>query len=105
MVSLESTSVSLEVEATHIPQSIEVDISGLGAGSLIHARDLALPTGAVLAGGEDHLVVNISAQLSQEALDADLAEADETLGVVHEEPDAAQQPAGAQSSSDQTSTG
>jgi large subunit ribosomal protein L25 len=88
-VTLESPSVPLEVEATHIPQSIEVDIAGLAAGSLIHSGDLELPSGAALAGPEDHLVVNIAAQVSQEALDAELAEAEGDLGVVHEESEAA----------------
>ena len=87
LVNLESTSVPLEVEATHIPQSIEVDIAGLTAGSQIHARDLTLPEGATLSGGEDHMIVNISAQQTQEALDAELADADADLGVVRDEPD------------------
>jgi large subunit ribosomal protein L25 len=87
MVSLESPSVPLEVEATHIPQSIEVDIDGLTAGSQIHARDLSLPEGATLYGNEEQMIVNISAQQSQEALDAELAEADEALGIVREEHD------------------
>lgn len=87
LVNLESNSVPLEVEATNIPQSIEVDIAGLRAGSQIHARDLTLPEGATLSGGEDHMIVNISAQQTQEALDAELADADADLGVVRDEPD------------------
>jgi large subunit ribosomal protein L25 len=85
-VTLESPTVPLEVEATHIPQSIHVDIAGLPAGTLIHARDLKLPQGAVLAGSDDHMIVNIAAQVSQEALEAELAGAEEDLGVVHEAP-------------------
>ena len=89
MVSLESTSVPLEVEATNIPQGIDVDIAGLGAGSQIHARDLTLPEGSVLSVDDDLMIVNISAQQSQEAPGrraAAGAEAD--LGVEREEPEA-----------------
>ncbi len=86
MVSLESPTVSLEVEATHIPESISVDIAGQPAGTLIHARDLTLPAGAALATSDDHMIVNIAAQVSQEALEAELAGAEEDLGVIHQEP-------------------
>jgi large subunit ribosomal protein L25 len=89
MVTLESPTVALEVEATHIPEAIEVDIEGIPAGTLIHARDLTLPTGATLAEAEDAMVVNIAAQVAQEVLDADLAESEQDLGVVRDEPDAA----------------
>ena len=89
VVSLESPSVPLEVEATHIPTSVEVQIEGLSAGSQIHARDLVLPQGAALGVDEDHMIVNISAQQSEEALEADLAEAEADLGVERDEPDAA----------------
>jgi large subunit ribosomal protein L25 len=89
MVSLESPSVSLEVEATHIPQGIEVDITGLTAGSQIHAADLVLPDGATLSVSGDPMIVNISAQQSQEALEAELADAEADLGVERDEPEAA----------------
>ncbi len=90
MVSLESPSVPLEVEATNIPQGIDVDIAGLGAGSQIHARDLTLPEGSVLSVDDDLMIVNISAQQSQEALDAELAGAEADLGAEREEPEAAE---------------
>jgi len=89
MVSLESPSVPLEVEATNIPQSIEVDISGLPAGTQVHAGDLRLPDGSVLSVDPGLMIVNISAQQSQEALEADLAEAEADLGVERDEPEAA----------------
>jgi large subunit ribosomal protein L25 len=85
-VTIESTTVSLEVEATHIPQAVEVDIEGRAAGTQVHARDLVLPAGATLAGAANPMIVNIAAQVSQEALDAELAGAEQDLGVVHEEP-------------------
>ncbi|MFD5277248.1 50S ribosomal protein L25/general stress protein Ctc [Pseudarthrobacter sp. NPDC058362] len=57
---LELTSVSVEAEATHLPESVEVSIEGRGAGEHIHASDLVLPKGTVLLTDADALVVNIS---------------------------------------------
>ncbi len=87
LVNLESPTVSLEVEATHIPPSVEVSIAGLPAGSQIHARDLVLPEGAALNADEDLMIVNVSAQQTQEDLEAELAEAEADLGVERDEPD------------------
>jgi large subunit ribosomal protein L25 len=57
---LELTVVSLEAEATHLPESVEVNIEGRAAGEHIHASDLVLPKGAVLLADAEALVVNIS---------------------------------------------
>lgn len=73
-VTLEHTDVSLEVEATNIPDSIVVDIEGLGAGSQITAAELKLPEGAALAMDEDALIVNVAQAISEAALEAELAE-------------------------------
>jgi large subunit ribosomal protein L25 len=57
---LELTVVSLEAEATHLPEAVEVNIEGRAAGEHIHASDLVLPKGAVLLTDAEALVVNIS---------------------------------------------
>ncbi|MDQ1057599.1 large subunit ribosomal protein L25 [Arthrobacter globiformis] len=57
---LELTVVSLEAEATHLPESVEVNIEGRAAGEHIHASDLVLPKGAVLLTDAEALVVNVS---------------------------------------------
>ena len=57
---LELTVVSLEAEATHLPESVEVSIEGRAAGEHIHASDLVLPKGSVLLTDAEALVVNIS---------------------------------------------
>jgi large subunit ribosomal protein L25 len=56
----ELTTISLEAEATHLPEAVEVSIEGRAAGEHIHASDLVLPKGAVLLADADALVVNIS---------------------------------------------
>ncbi len=85
LVSLEHPQVSLEVEATHIPGSVDVSIEGLEAGTLIHARDLSLPAGSTLAMDEDIMIVNISNAPTAEELEAEVEEVEGELGVEHDE--------------------
>jgi large subunit ribosomal protein L25 len=84
VVTLDAQTVQLEVEATHIPENIVVSVEGLEAGTQIKASELDLPRGSALVVDADTLVVNITAQISQEALDAELAEAEEEAGIEHE---------------------
>lgn len=53
-------SLSVEVEATHIPQVIEVDVEGAEAGTLIHAREITLPVGATLVSDPELVAVHVS---------------------------------------------
>ena len=86
VVTVESATVQVECEATHIPESIVVDIEGATAGTQIHASALALPEGVTLVTDGETLVVNVAAMISQEALDAELADAESEAGIEHEEP-------------------
>ena len=88
VVTVENQTVELEVEATHIPESIEVSIEGLAAGTQIHAADLVLPEGAALVTDPEILVVNITAAITAEALESELAEAEAEAGIEHEAPQA-----------------
>ncbi len=60
IVNLDATSVSLAVDATHIPEHVEVDVEGLEEGARITAGELTLPKGASLVTDPDVLVVAIS---------------------------------------------
>jgi len=60
IANLDATTVTLAVEATHIPQHIEVSVEGLEDGTHITAAELALPRGAVLVSDAELLVVAIS---------------------------------------------
>ena len=66
MVNVEHPTVSVQAEATHIPESIEVSIEGLEAGTQILARDLVLPSGAVLQVDDDQLIVNVTAAVEMD---------------------------------------
>jgi large subunit ribosomal protein L25 len=86
LVTVEHQTVAIEAEATHIPESIEVDIEGATVGTQILAKDLTLPEGSTLSLDEEALVVNIVAAPTAEAIEAELAEAEADLGVEHDAP-------------------
>jgi large subunit ribosomal protein L25 len=73
VVTVENNTVELAVEATQIPDHVEVLIAGLESGTQIHASDLVLPTGAELLTDSATLIVNITQAISAEALEAELA--------------------------------
>jgi large subunit ribosomal protein L25 len=85
VVVTETSTIQLEAEATHIPEYIEVDIDGAVAGTQIHASDLAIPSGSTLLLDPETLIVNITEQISAEALEAELEEAEAEAGIEREE--------------------
>ncbi len=58
--------IALEVEATDIPQHIEVDITGLEIGDQILAQDLKLPEGASLGVEPEQLILSITQAREEE---------------------------------------
>lgn len=71
MVSVENPTISIEAEATHIPEEVLVSVEGLDIGTQIHAKDLELPRGSSLAADEELLVVNVTAAPTAEDLEAE----------------------------------
>jgi len=65
-VNQDANTISLEVEATHIPESITVSIEGLAEGTHIYASDLTLPTGASLITEPETLIVGITGEAGQD---------------------------------------
>jgi len=90
LVVTENATVSLEAEATHIPESIEVSIEGAEVGTQVLAKDLILPSGSTLAVDEDHMIINIVAAPTQAEVEAELAEAEADAGIEHDAPEAAE---------------
>jgi large subunit ribosomal protein L25 len=86
LVNQDLNTLTVEAEATHIPENVEVSIEGLEAGSHITAGQVPLPAGATLVTEPDTLVVGVVAAPSAEALEADLAGSEADLGIVHEAP-------------------
>jgi large subunit ribosomal protein L25 len=90
LVVTDTTTIQLEAEATNIPEYVEVDIAGLGAGTQILASDLTLPTGSVLLLDPETLIVNITQAQSVEEVEAELETAEAEAGI---ERDEAEEPA------------
>ena len=67
--------VSLEAEATHIPQAVDVDVEGMEIGQSVYARDLKLPEGSTLQLEPDILVLHVIGQQTAEEAGEDTAEA------------------------------
>jgi large subunit ribosomal protein L25 len=65
-VNQDANTVSLEAEATNIPESLTLSIEGAEDGTQIFAKDLILPTGSSLITEEDTLIVSISMAAEQD---------------------------------------
>ncbi|MGV9704405.1 50S ribosomal protein L25/general stress protein Ctc [Streptomyces sp. NPDC003483] len=61
------STLTVEAEATHIPESVTVSIEGLEAGASILAKDIPLPKGTSLAIDEDAVVLQVLAAQAEEA--------------------------------------
>jgi large subunit ribosomal protein L25 len=66
VVTLENATVSLEAEATHLPEFVEVSVEGVEAGTQILAKDLELSEGSALHGDDELLIVNVTAAVELE---------------------------------------
>ena len=69
--------LSVEAEATQIPQGITVAVEGMEIGAAVHARDLDLPSGVTLAADPDALVLHVLAAPTAEQIEAELGEVPE----------------------------
>ncbi|MFB9775273.1 50S ribosomal protein L25/general stress protein Ctc [Brevibacterium otitidis] len=72
VVSVDNQLIRLLAEATSLPESVEISIEGRGVGEHIYAGDVAVPEGSELVDDPELLMVNISAELSEEQLEAEL---------------------------------
>jgi len=59
MADFDTKSLLLEVEATDIPENLQLSIEGLEDGAQVHAKDVTLPDGAVLISDPDTLVIYV----------------------------------------------
>jgi large subunit ribosomal protein L25 len=59
LVTIESTTVTVEAEATQIPESLTYDLAGAAAGTRVLAGAIPLPEGATLVGDPGALVIHV----------------------------------------------
>ncbi len=73
------TTITVEAEATHIPESVEVSLDGLDVGDHITAMSIQLPPGSVLITEPEAVVVNILAAPTAAEMEAALAPGESEL--------------------------
>ena len=71
LVLTDANTLSIEVDALHIPQSIEVSLEGLEIGAQVLASQVTLPEGATLVSDPETLVVAVSNAPTTEEMDAE----------------------------------
>ena len=86
LLSQDHTTVSIEAEATHIPNEIEVSIEGMDIGDHILASQLVLPSGSSLVTDPEALILAVAAAPTAEQLEGEMAEAAAELGIVADKP-------------------
>ncbi|MBL0885570.1 50S ribosomal protein L25/general stress protein Ctc [Myceligenerans indicum] len=74
---VESQTLSVEAEATHLPESVDVSIDGLEAGSHVFAKDIVLPAGSSLLTDPEQAVVLITEPRGEAAAEEGEGEAAE----------------------------
>jgi large subunit ribosomal protein L25 len=87
LVVTETSTISVEAEATHIPEYVEVSIEGLTVGDQIFAKDLRVPNGSTVLVDDDVLIVNVTHAPTAEEVDAELSEAEADAGIERDESD------------------
>ncbi|SJN35167.1 LSU ribosomal protein L25p [Microbacterium esteraromaticum] len=70
IVTVDLATIRLEVQATHIPEHVEVSVEGLEEGAHITAGDVVLPKGASLLDDPETLLVAVSVPAAEVAEDA-----------------------------------
>jgi large subunit ribosomal protein L25 len=59
ILNTEVNEVTVKCKAVDIPESIDVDVSGLGLGDSLTVADLVLPAGAVVAGDQTQTIATV----------------------------------------------
>ncbi|WBU38016.1 50S ribosomal protein L25/general stress protein Ctc [Homoserinibacter sp. YIM 151385] len=72
---VDTATITVEAEATHIPESFSVSVEGLEEGTQILASEVELPKGTTLIADPETLIVNVTAPQA-----VDLGESEETEG-------------------------
>ncbi|SDX80624.1 large subunit ribosomal protein L25 [Amycolatopsis xylanica] len=69
LVNQDVDTITVEVEALHIPEQIEVSIEGAEAGTQILASQVTLPAGATLVTDGEHLIVAVNEAPTEASLE------------------------------------
>jgi large subunit ribosomal protein L25 len=72
LVDQQTMTLTVEADATMLPDHLEVSIEGKRAGKHISAKDVKLPAGTTLAQDPEHVIVQFLGVISEEQLEAEL---------------------------------
>ncbi len=81
LLTQELTTLAVEAEATHLPESVEVSLDGLEIGQHVLAKDVKLPSGSTLDTDPEAIVVSVMASPTAAQMEADLSSAEAGLGI------------------------
>jgi large subunit ribosomal protein L25 len=87
LVVTEISTITVEAEATHIPEYVEVSIEGAKVGDQILAKDLSVPSGSTILLDDDALVINVTHAPTAAEVEAELEEAEAEVGIERDESD------------------
>ena len=100
LVVTEHPTITVEAEATHIPEYVEVNIEGAEVGTQVFVKDLEVPKGSTILADEDTLVVNVTHAPTAEEVEAELEEAEAEAGIERDEAEPAAEDAEAAAGGD-----
>jgi large subunit ribosomal protein L25 len=86
LVDQQLMTLTVEAEATHIPDHFDVSIEGAQVGDNVTAGAVELPEGTTLVGDPEQVVVAVQATQTAEQLDAELAVSEAEAGIERDEP-------------------
>ncbi len=87
LVVTEHSTITVEAEATHIPEYVIVNVEGAEVGTRILVKDLDVPQGSTILADDETLVVNVTHAPTAEELEAELEEAEAEVGIERDETD------------------
>lgn len=81
-----NNTIEVETEATAIPSSLIVDMTGLVAGESKYAADVVLPTGVILISDPKMIVIHLSIRAAEEVVVVAPVEGEEALAAAASAP-------------------
>ncbi len=72
LVDQQTMTLTVEADATQLPDHVEISIKGLRAGKHLSAKHITLPAGTTLAQDPEHVIVQGLGVISEEQLEAEL---------------------------------
>ncbi|QWC84218.1 50S ribosomal protein L25/general stress protein Ctc [Nocardioidaceae bacterium] len=85
LVTFELNTVTVEADPLSIPETADVDVTGLEAGTQFTAGQLELREGAMVLNDDDELVINVVHAPTAAEVEAELEAAEEEAGIEREE--------------------